>query len=388
MILRCTKKFIKIIVVIIIIPVCCILPQDQTDSLSSVSVDLKLQGSGTKDSMKSNDLDIMGYPYAFYSPEAQLAVGAGGIILFRTAPDKNLNPSKVSVSGFYSTIKNYNIIVGPQIYFPGIKHTYFAARLSFSKSTGKFYGTGWNTPEITNPDYSMKRFSISAEISSIGLLIRNVQSGLKYEYANNKMLDQKDNPYFYNEKIVGENGGKVGGLGITFTFDRRDNIFYPSDGNYLRLEAMLYRRFFGSSFIFNKYTIDFRQFWELIETHYLAFQVYSEFTSGTVPFFSLPALGGGNRMRGYFEGRYRDRQYFTSQLEYRKLIIWRFGIDIFASAGTVAGKLSEYRFDGLKYTYGLGLRFVFDEAEKVNLRADIGFSKSGNGVYFAMEEAF
>jgi len=29
------------------------------------------------------------------------------------------------------------------------------------------------------------------------------------------------------------------------------------------------------------------------------------------PFYELPALRGQNRMRGYFMGRYRDRNYVT-----------------------------------------------------------------------------
>jgi hypothetical protein len=48
-----------------------------------------------------------------------------------------------------------------------------------------------------------------------------------------------------------------------------------------------------------------------------------------------------------------------------------------------------FSFSDLKYSYGAGLRFRFNEEQKVNLRVDIGFGNDGNmGVYFGIEEAF
>jgi len=34
------------------------------------------------------------------------------------------------------------------------------------------------------------------------------------------------------------------------------------------------------------------------------------------------------------------------------------------------------------------LRLLFNEAEHVNLRVDLGFGPSTNGLYFGLEEAF
>jgi hypothetical protein len=36
----------------------------------------------------------------------------------------------------------------------------------------------------------------------------------------------------------------------------------------------------------------------------------------------------------------------------------------------------------------VGARFLFNKAENVNLRADIGFGRETSGVYFGLEEAF
>ena len=361
--------------------------KDSSDT-AQVNVENSSYNETIKDTTDSKNFSIIGYPYVYYSPETQLAFGAGGIILFRTAQDKNLKPSKVILAGSYTTSKDYNLNFGPEMYFPGIKNTFFTGRLKLSKTTGKFYGIGNNTGEITNPGYVMQMFSLNAEISSIGLLFKNIQSGIIYEYSNNHMLDKKDNPFFNADTILGENGGRVGGLGISITFDNRDNIFYPSSGNYLKIEGVFYRKFAGSEYSFDKYILNYRQFWEFIENNFLALQLYSHFSLGNPPFFRLPALGGSYRMRGYYEGRYRDRQYITSQIEYRKIIWWRFGLNLFVSLGDVSDKLSAFRLKDLKKSYGFGIRFVFDETEKVNLRVDFGFTKNSSGIYFALEEAF
>jgi hypothetical protein len=43
----------------------------------------------------------------------------------------------------------------------------------------------------------------------------------------------------------------------------------------------------------------------------------------------------------------------------------------------------------MKFSYGAGLRFLFNEKEGVNLRMDIGITREGEtGVYFGIGEAF
>ena len=94
-------------------------------------------------------------------------------------------------------------------------------------------------------------------------------------------------------------------------------------------------------------------------------------------------------MRGYFEGRYRDYNYLMMQLEYRQYFWWRLGFAVFVGAGDVAPELMQFSLPDVKYSYGFGLRFLFNEEEKVNIRVDLGFGNDGNsGIYFGIEEAF
>jgi hypothetical protein len=144
-----------------------------------------------------------------------------------------------------------------------------------------------------------------------------------------------------------------------------------------------------SDFTFGGVELDVRHYWAPAVDHVIAANFYFAAVTGDSPFYKLPALGGGKRMRGYFMGRYRDQFYATVQLEYRQYFWRKWGFVVFGSLGDVAGEGIEFDFSQIKYSYGAGLRFLFNKKQKVNLRADFGFGKDGNsGVYFGIEEAF
>jgi hypothetical protein len=66
----------------------------------------------------------------------------------------------------------------------------------------------------------------------------------------------------------------------------------------------------------------------------------------------------------------------------------RLGITTFAALGDLAGGFSQLKLFSSKFTYGFGLRFVFYEKERLNVRMDLGFGKDTDGVYFSSEEEF
>lgn len=91
-------------------------------------------------------------------------------------------------------------------------------------------------------------------------------------------------------------------------------------------------------------------------------------------------------MRGYFQGRFRDRQFLSFQAEYRSpLLFWRISTAAFAGAGRVADKVSKLDFGGLKPSFGGGFRIMLDKVD----RFDLGFGEDGNtGFYVGFSEAF
>jgi len=338
--------------------------------------------------LTADKFGIIGYPIVFYTPETDLAGGIGRMIYFRTAKTIKVRPSKVRISAWYTINDQYYFMIAPQIYFAGAGQDLLDLRFIYNKEIGKFYGVGNNTEEIPNPEYTMKSLRLYAEFGANDIIAEGIHTGLIFDYFPNELIDKQSNPYILNAEVPGEDGGTVSGLGALVILDKRDNIFFPAHNYFHKFRMQFFGRYFGSDFTYNRLVADLRYYFSPLPRHILACQLYADLTSGTVPFFRLPALGGEQRMRGYFTGRYRDKLYLTGQLEYRKIVWWRLGVAAFVAAGDVADKFSTFNTRTIKYSYGFGFRFVFDQDEKINVRMDLGFGKNTDGIYFALEEAF
>jgi hypothetical protein len=76
-----------------------------------------------------------------------------------------------------------------------------------------------------------------------------------------------------------------------------------------------------------------------------------------IPFFMLPALGGGSTLRGYSSWRFRDRNSLLLQAEWRVMVNRYLDLAFFYDTGKVTARTSDLDLDGLKDDYGFGLRF-------------------------------
>jgi len=72
-----------------------------------------------------------------------------------------------------------------------------------------------------------------------------------------------------------------------------------------------------------------------------------------------------------------------------KLILQKIGFVLFGGTGTVASSPDKFRVDEFQFSYGAGLRYLFNKEQKVNVRVDFGISRNGStGIYFGIEAAF
>ena len=159
-------------------------------------------------------------------------------------------------------------------------------------------------------------------------------------------------------------------------------------GWYCQYNSVWFSQNYGSDYDYNRYIVDVRRYLSISEDHILALQTYGSLVGGSPPFYELAARGGHYSMRGYYEGRYRDKAYITSQVEYRTFILKRLGVAAFAGVGDVSSAFSNFTAEDFKYSYGFGLRYTIDMLEKLNVRMDIVFGENTKGIYFAVEEAF
>ena len=83
----------------------------------------------------------------------------------------------------------------------------------------------------------------------------------------------------------------------------------------------------------------------------------SEKDGQQIPFFMLPALGGGSSLRGYASWRFRDQNSLLLQAEWRIMVNRYLDLAFFYDAGKVAARTSDLDLDHLKDDYGVGIRF-------------------------------
>lgn len=335
----------------------------------------------------SHRASLKAFPYAYYTPETEFAIGAGGIFTFYTAPDTVLLPSKVAASAYYSTRKQYKVSLNPELY---LKRNQMFAKLyaDVGEAVNKFYGVGNETSDLGLEDYVMFSWGVKAEYQYQAKLLNVTRTGFLYEYHREQVTDKRQNPDLLDDTLTGSDGGAISGIGYSALIDSRDHIFFPNKGGRYALEIMVYPDGLGSEFNYNVTTVDLRQYRSLSPDHVLAFQAYGQFAGGNIPFYRLPSLGGQNRMRGYFYGRYVDRYYVAGQVEYRQYFWQRLGLVVFAGLGDVANGYRDFALREFKVSAGAGLRLKFNQEEKVNLRVDLGVGRETSGVYFGLEEAF
>jgi outer membrane protein assembly factor BamA len=216
------------------------------------------------------------------------------------------------------------------------------------------------------------------------------RAGLYSRYLSRTILDAQTNPFLKDPTIPGTMGGTSVGLGGVFAWDTRDHRFYPTAGILNEIRAVYYSKAWGSDFDYNKYEVDLRGYYSLESKHehVLGLQLYGVSSSSGAPFYDVALLGSKTIMRGYYQGRYRDRLYLAGQGEYRTRLFWRIGFVAFIGAGEVIPEVKEFRFKHLLPNYGFGLRYQFDIAEKLDIRFDMGFGKHTSGVYFDVQQAF
>jgi hypothetical protein len=105
-----------------------------------------------------------------------------------------------------------------------------------------------------------------------------------------------------------------------------------------------------------------------------------------IPFFMLPALGGGSSLRGFASWRFRDRHSLLLQAEWRVLVNSFFDTALFYDAGKVTADRSDLDLEGLKSDYGIGFRLHGPAATP--LRIEFAKSNEGLALVFSAHASF
>lgn len=342
-----------------------------------------------KNKTEAKKTSLVVLPVIFYTPETRWAAGAGGLYAFRLGKSEiTTRPSSLLFDFIYTQNKQFVIEFMPELYLKEEKY-FLTSYLSSQKFPEKFYGIGNNTPESVAEDYTPRTVSIEFSFQKKIWPKEKIYAGLQYKFQDFKILKfEKEDGMLARGEISGTKGGKISGAGFILKLDSRDNIFYPTRGDYFELSTNFYGQALASDYSFVRVDVDLRKYIPLFSSHVLALQAFMQSASGSSPFYMLSKLGGQSTMRGYYSGRYRDKILVAFQVEYRLPIWRRIGMVCFAGWGDVADKFNHFKLEDFKYSLGWGLRYKIIRKEGTNLRLDFGYGQGCSGIYFTAGEAF
>ncbi len=265
----------------------------------------------------------------------------------------------------------------------------------FGKSLSYSLGANWQRLLSANffgiGNDSAKNNQSSYRLHDLELLFT-----LSYEVINNLSIL----PYigFIDDEGTNTNNGKSPGVqtmfsptelyglsnwlryidsGIKITHDTRDKLDYPEHGG---LRSFTYHHFFcfnHPDFNYDQFEVDVHQYVSLGRPRQLfAFHTGWVFQnpngSGKIPFYRLATLDAGTPLRGFVNGRFRDRNSAIVNAEYR-FPVWTM-IDgvLFYDTGRVYHSLNNISINALKYSVGGGLKLSIPKLALFSVQAGYG----------------
>lgn len=330
---------------------------------------------------KKFDFSIIGGPH--YSTDTKLGLGLVAAGLYRTNPnDTILPPSNVSLFSDVSTVGFYMLGIRGTHIFPQDKYRadYTVYFYSFPCD---YWGMGYDMGNDDSNKSEMKRWQARIKGSFLFHLGSNFYIGpmVSYDYVIGKNVERP-------ELLNGMDRHTWNlGAGFSTVYDSRDVLTYPHQGLYINLTQCFRPRFMGNDYAFSTTELQVDAYQKVWKGAILAEDFRTMLNFGNPSWGMMALLGNSNSMRGYYEGRYRDKHKIEAQVELRQHIWKRNSLTIWVGAGTVFSKFSNIRSRHILPNYGLGYRWEFKK--NVNVRLDYGFGKAGqSGFLFSINEAF
>jgi len=147
--------------------------------------------------------------------------------------------------------------------------------------------------------------------------------GIRYfDYSKTTLIS--DTSVIVFPELKDRNSTGISGILLN---DNRNNLLTPTSGSYMKLEII--QNFSSSNY--NQIGLDCRKYFKPWRkwNHSLSTRFIQLSTFGAPTYFDYALFGGDKVARGYFYGRFRDKNISTLQAEYRMKLFWRIGFAVF-----------------------------------------------------------
>lgn len=363
--------------------------QEQTDSVGTKTEKKNIvtkildyfKDSNKEKPRKKFDFSFLGGPH--YSSDTGVGLGLVAAGYYRPyLSDTVTVPSMVSLYSDLSSVGFYLIGIRGYHIFPEDRFR-LNYKMYFYSFPSKYWGSGYadGARDDNESDYKKKEATIAADFQI--RLGSHFYIGPCAEFSFIQAKQVTNPVLWYGEPFIMRNTG----IGFKASLDTRDNIANAYSGTYLAAELKSFPRGIGNgNYNFSSYELWANWYRQVWKGGVIATQLHTRITHGHTPWSQLSTIGGSYIMRGYYEGRYRDKCVADATVELRQRVWRRNGIVLWGGVGNVFPKFSAYKWSRTLPNYGIGYRWEFKQ--RVNVRLDLGFGKGQTGFVFNINEAF
>jgi len=251
--------------------------------------------------------------------------------------------------------------------------------LKTNRSNFRLEDTQWNGTFGVRP---VPHLNLAA---TAGYMLVNVGPGTSDEYVSSEQI-------FTPGQTVGINDqADFFRNGFYVQYDYRDNPGGPRSGGNYFVEYNNYSDRTLGLHDFQRLDIELQQYVPFFnKRRVIALRGRSTLTfahdNQRVPFYLQPTLGGSDDLRGFRPFRFYDDNLIVVNGEYRWETFSGLDMALFADAGKVFPRRSQWNFKDIEGSVGFGLRF--NVRNNVFLRADVGFSHEGFQVWIKFNNIF
>lgn len=258
-------------------------------------------------------------------------------------------------------------------------------KVNLSTFSTSYWGMGYANADNDDNETDYRRNRINAMARFMVKLAPNTYIGPFVNYRVTQASDvNEDFSYLWQgqDKTI-----HTYTAGLSFTYDSRDFMLNASKGVFVQIDQTFTPRCFGNGkYNFSTTEATFATYGKLWKGAILAGELHGQFNYGHIPWSQLATVGSNDRMRGYYEGRYNDKNVIEGQVELRQHIKGRNGVVAWVA---LANAFPDFKNIAWRYTLpnaGVGYRWEFKK--RINIRVDYGFTRNGGGLIFNINEAF
>jgi len=342
-----------------------------------------VQGQDTT-SLRKQKVGIAAIPMINYNRTQGIVVGALVSYFYKMNKKDTISPSSsTGITGIYTEEKSYALFGYSQLFFKEDRWRILAA-VGTMDINFQFYQENPVTAVGNFYDYSTKANVLFLQVQRnifkriyIGPIGSMVKSTTEFDFPSESGGDSVSISNLNN-------------IGYIISNDTRDHVQNPTRGMYINFKNQFYREWVASDYEFERYTITYNQFFKLRksdEKQVLAIRANLNVAAGDVPFEGQTVVGGDD-IRGYSQGEYRNDQVYSLQAEYRWNFYRKWGVVAFAGLASAVENFSDIPDNDILPGVGAGVRFKMLPSEKINIGIDGGVGKGDYSITFRIGESF